>query len=106
MKTHLRKHSTLALALIVKTTLLLFLALLPAIRSFATAQFPDELIYERKEYSLHTNPLEEYFAKNKSARPESGNMTTALWRGYAATFKIKEGWLFVKEVSGLCGREG
>jgi len=98
MKTHLRKRSALTLAPIVKTVLFLSLALLPTIKSFATAQRPDKLIYEGKEYSLHTNPLEEYFFNNKDKRPKFESLRTSLWRGYVATFEIKDGWLYVKTV--------
>jgi len=97
MNTHPRNHP--ALAPIIKTTLFLFLALLPTAKSFATAQYPDILIYEGKEFSLHTNPLEELFSKNEDKRPKGDVTSTALWRGYVAKFEIKDGWLFAKEVN-------
>ena len=104
MNTRPRKHSTLAP--IIKTTLFLFLALLPTIRSFATDQIADELIYESKEYAIHSDPiLEEYFSKNKSARPTGGDLITALYRGYMAIFEIKEGWLYAKEVNIYTGHD-
>lgn len=64
----------------------------------ATAQYPDKLIYNGKEYALHTNPLEFYFEKHPDKKPKTEVMSTALWRGYVATFEIEEGQLYVKDV--------
>jgi hypothetical protein len=62
--------------------------LLAALNAFAPAQAPDRIIYQSKEYSLQTNPMEEYFAKHPDKQPRSGVMSTALWRGYVATFEF------------------
>jgi len=64
----------------------------------ATAQFPDKLIYGGKEYSLHTNPMETYFSKHPDKKPDSGVSCTALWRGYVATFEIKEKELLLTDI--------
>ncbi len=45
---------------------------------FATTQISDVIIYKGKKYSLHSNPMETYFEKNPSNRPQDGMMTTAL----------------------------
>lgn len=66
--------------------------------TFATAQYPDKIIFDGKEYSLHSNPLESYFEKNPDKRPKGGVMSTALWRGYVATFEIRDSQLFVKDI--------
>lgn len=66
--------------------------------AFATAQYPDILIYEGKEYDLLTNPMEPYFDKYPQWKPRSGAMSTALWRGYVATFEFRENRLFLKDI--------
>lgn len=77
-------------------------AILLSILSFAkvsaTAQYPDKISYNGKEYSLLTNPLEKYFEKNEEKRPKGGMISTALWRGYVASFEIIENQLFVKDI--------
>jgi hypothetical protein len=66
--------------------------------TFATAQYPDRILFDGKEYSLHSNPLESYFEKNPDKRPNGGVMSTALWRGYVATFEVRDSQLFVKDI--------
>lgn len=65
---------------------------------FATAQYPDKIIYDGKEHSLHSNPLEPYFAKFPERKPKNGIMSSALWRGYVATFEFLDNSLFLKDV--------
>lgn len=65
---------------------------------FATAQYPDKIIYNGKEYSLHSNPLETYFEKYPDKRLKGEIMSTALWRGYVATFEVKDNQLFLKDI--------
>jgi hypothetical protein len=72
--------------------------LLLGLKVFATAQYPDKIIYNGKEYSLHSNPLEAYFEKNSDKRPKGGVMSTALWRGYVATFDVQDNQLFLKDI--------
>jgi hypothetical protein len=79
------------------TFLFLFL-LLCSTQVFATAQYPDKIIFEGKEYALHTNPMEAYFEKFPERKPKSGLISSALWRGYVATFEIEGGEMFVKDV--------
>jgi rRNA processing protein Krr1/Pno1 len=64
--------------------------------SFATAQYSDILIYNGKKYSLTVNPMEGYFKKYPEKRPKGGS--TALWRGYVATFEIIDNELFVVDI--------
>jgi hypothetical protein len=66
--------------------------------TFATAQYPDRIVFDGKEYSLHSNPLESYFEKKPDKRPKGGVRSTALWRGYVATFEIRDSQLFVKDI--------
>jgi len=74
------------------------LAILLCFTAFATAQYPDKIIYNGKEYKLHSNPLETYFEKFPDKRPKGSIMSTALWRGYVATFEIKDSQLLLKDI--------
>jgi hypothetical protein len=71
---------------------------------YSTAQFPDIIIYNGKEYALMSNPLESYFGTN---HPRPKNLfkfsCTANWRGYIAKWKIDNGKLYLMKVmSGDC----
>ncbi|WP_444909431.1 hypothetical protein [Microbulbifer sp. TRSA005] len=78
--------------------ILLSSVLLP-ISVFATAQAPDYLIYKEERHRLHVNPLEELFLMKKELRPKGGVMSTGNWRGYVATFEIKQGFLTVSDIT-------
>ena len=81
-----------------KIIITVLISIFSFIKVFATAQYPDKIVYNNKEYSLLTNPLEKYFEKNEEKRPKGGVISTALWRGYVATFEIVENQLFVKDI--------
>lgn len=81
-----------------KAILTIFLTLFLGVEVFATAQYPDKIIYNGKVLKLHSNPLETYFKKNPDKRPKGGIMSTALWRGYVATFEVKDNQLFLKDI--------
>ena len=66
--------------------------------AFATAQYPDKVVYEGETYSLDTNPMEPYFAKHPDKKPKRLVMSTALWRGYVATFEFKTTALVLKDI--------
>ena len=55
---------------------------------FATAQTPDYLIIGKDTLSIHCNPLEEYFKEKPLPEGLITTMSTGLWRGYIAYFKI------------------
>lgn len=78
--------------------LVVSILLLCATQIFATAQYPDKIIYNGKEYMLHSNPMEEYFKKFPDKKPKSGMMSSALWRGYVATFEIADNALCLKDI--------
>lgn len=63
----------------------------------------DKLIYNGQEYELNNYYLESYFEKNPDKRPEF--QTTALWRGYVATFEIKDNQLCVIDIEKEAGDE-
>lgn len=86
----------------IKIFLLLF-----GLEAFATSQRPDKLFYKGIEYDLFSNPLEIYFEKNPDKRPRHvyGGVvieSTDLWRGYVATFEIKDNKLIVKDIQIHC----
>jgi hypothetical protein len=78
--------------------LTIILTLFSGLKVFATAQFPDKIYYNGKEYNLDSNPLEVYFEKNPNKRPKSEVRSSALWRGYVATFEIIDNQLFLKDI--------
>lgn len=67
-------------------------------KAFATAQYPDKIIFNGKEYSLHSNPMEDYFSKFPDKKPKGGIVSSALWRGYVATFEIADNSLLLKDI--------
>lgn len=87
--------------------LLISLMLLPK-AVLATAQIPDRLIYEGETYALFNEPLEEYFTE-KNPRPKDvfpSGYCSACWRGYIATWEIKESFLYLnKLVEGTCSSD-
>jgi len=78
------------------STLILFICVNMAV--FGTIQKPDKIIYNGKEYALHSNPMESYFEKYPDKRPRREEMSTALWRGYVATFEVKDNQLYLKDI--------
>ena len=64
--------------------------------AFATAQYPDCLIQNDKRYALIENIMEPFFEKFPEKRPPVSS--TALWRGYVATFEIIKNELWVVDV--------
>lgn len=74
---------------------------------FATGQRPERIIYNGKEYSLFTDPLESLFTE-ENPRPAKlfSYACTASRRGYIATWKIDNGKLYlIKIVAGDCSAE-
>ena len=68
-------------------------------QAFGTAQAPDKIWYEGKLYSMQTNPMEPYFAKNPDKKPKTGGIfSSGLWRGYIATFEMADGGLFLRDI--------
>lgn len=64
----------------------------------ATTQSPDLFSKDGKEYQIMTYPLERFFDKHPEKRPKVQNPSTDLWRGYIASFEIKDNKLFVKDI--------
>lgn len=75
----------------------LAMAVAPAAR--ATAQASDLLIVEGVELALNTNPLETQLEQKQWKPPEEALISSANWRGYIATWEVKEDKLFLREVT-------
>lgn len=76
-----------------KIICLFFILALGYLLASATTQKLDKLIYNGKEYELYNDYFEPYFRKNTDQRPQF--MSSALWKGYVATFEIEDNQLFV-----------
>lgn len=69
-----------------------------ASNAFATTQYPDNIYYGGTKYDLQTNPMELYFSKRPDKRPGVESTSTALHRGYVATFEIKDNDLILSDI--------
>jgi hypothetical protein len=65
---------------------------------FGTFQTPDRIIYNGKEYLLFSYPLESFFSQYPDKRPKTEIISTALWRGYVATFEMKDNQLYLIDI--------
>lgn len=86
--------------------LFIFLLTLPLVKSFATGQIPDRLIYKGDTLSIFANPLEQLY-DNDSLRPKffddkEGCMSTACWRGYEAEWIIINDQLYLTGIFSCC----
>lgn len=84
---------------------ILLVLLFSAGYAFATAQAPDKIFYNGKEYSLHSNPMEEYFVKFPDKKPKSEIMSSGLWRGYIATFEVTDNALYLKDIEIMINKD-
>ncbi len=71
-------------------TLLFVTALLFPLFVLATAQQGDVLLLNGKKYSTYTNPLRPYLAKNPGKLPKSEIVSSSNWRGYVATWEVRD----------------
>jgi hypothetical protein len=65
---------------------------------FSTAQIPDGLVIDGKQYAIFTNPLNDYLDKNPNKKIPHGIISSANWRGYIALWEIKDGCLQLKNI--------
>ena len=79
-------------------TLAVFLA---AYAASATAQQGDILILDGKRYFIQTNPLRPYLQEHPDAVPKSSIISTSCWRGYVATWEVKDSELHLRDVTVL-----
>lgn len=86
----------------------LFFLTIPFVKTFATGQIGDKLIYHGDTLVLFTNPMEEYLSK-KSQRTindyELNWTSTACYRGYIANWEIINDSLFLVSVQKGCQSE-
>jgi len=75
----------------------LAMAVSPAVN--ATAQASDELVVEGKKFALNTNPLETQLEQKQWKPPKEAIISSANWRGYIATWEIRDDKLFLKEAT-------
>lgn len=83
----------------IRTTLaLLTIVVALPLTAAATGQQPDILIYKGKTYDLFANPLGSFYENEKDKPPfrvRPNVMSTGNWRGYVATWKIENGFLYL-----------
>ncbi|MES2826249.1 MAG: hypothetical protein V4732_21830 [Pseudomonadota bacterium] len=78
---------------------IMILVLLFCINSLlASEQIPDLLLYDGKELTLDIYPLESYFEKYPEKKSNHNIMSTALRRGYIATFEFKDNFLTLNKL--------
>jgi hypothetical protein len=64
-----------------------------------TAQIPDILMLNGQKHSLFSLPLEVFFEK-RSGRPKFRVPHTGCWRGYVASWEVRDNRLFLLSVRG------
>jgi len=73
---------------------------------WATAQRGDILVYEGENHKIFSNPLELYFDAQHPKPSMLKYSCSSIWRGYVATWKIEEEYLYlIKLVEGSCGED-
>jgi hypothetical protein len=80
----------------------LFLAVMAfSFLAFATAQQGDVLVLKGKKYFIYTNPLRVFLELNPGKLPKSDVVSTSNWRGYVATWGVKDDRLVLTDVGVL-----
>lgn len=72
--------------------------LVPLTFLLATAQAGDILVLNGKKVSIFTNPLEPFLQQNPRALPKSKIESTGNWRGYVATWQVKDNLFMLKNI--------
>ncbi len=80
-------------------TLALLLGLLIGQAAHATAQVPDSIRIDGKDYALNTNPLSQNPKLEGWNPPADASRSTANWRGYVAAWEIRDGSLMLMDVN-------
>src|ERR1700694_1128878 len=81
------------------TALTTLTVLCGSILVYATAQQGDRLSLDGKEYFIYTNPLAPYLQDHPDKLPKADVVSTGLWRGYVASWKVENGRFFLVDVS-------
>jgi hypothetical protein len=66
---------------------------------FSTAQQGDKLVLNGKTYTIYTNPLSPFLEKNPGRIPQSNIRSTSLWRGYVASWQVKDDRLVLTDIA-------
>lgn len=64
----------------------------------STVQRKDVLIYNDESYQLKNYYLEDYFESFPEKRPKSGLVSSDLWRGYLAIFKVLDDDIYLVDL--------
>ncbi|WP_109438673.1 hypothetical protein [Aquimarina sp. AU119] len=64
----------------------------------ATGQYPDKIFIDGIEYIFKGNPLEPYFEKYPEKKPKTNITSSALHRGYIATFNLINDKLYLIDI--------
>lgn len=80
-------------------TFALLLGLLLGQAAHATAQIPDTIRIDGKDYALNTNPLSQNPKMAGWKPPAGASMSTANWRGYLAAWEIRDDQLLLTDVT-------
>jgi len=85
---------------IIRSALVVVLIFLCELTVFGTPQRPEIIIYKGQKYQLfHNLPMADYFKKYPDKHPRKDFfVATDLWRGYVATYEIKENQLYIKDI--------
>ena len=85
-----------------KVFLLAVSLMLPGV-ACATAQVPDTIRIDGEEHDLNTNPLSAHLESVRWERPENIVISSANWRGYIASWEVKDEQLLLIDVTVLLG---
>jgi hypothetical protein len=82
--------------ILMKFALLITIAMY--VKVFATAQIPDVLIYKNDTLKMQANPLDQFFIEHPEMKPKSSSVSSANWRGYTASWIIKDSLLILNDI--------
>lgn len=83
---------------LLKTVLLAIAFILPGV-ALATAQFPEIIHIGGNEHALNTNPLAAHLEHTGWTPPADAVISSANWRGYIASWEVKNDQLFLIDVT-------
>lgn len=70
-----------------------------SLNAFATAQISDSIQINGKSYALNTNPLKNHPKLDGWKSPTDSVSSTANWRGYLASWEIKDSKLLLTDIT-------
>lgn len=67
--------------------------------ALATTQIPDKIYFEGDSYNLsNQSPIRFFFRDHPEKKPKEGLWSTNLYRGYVATYEIRNNSLYLKDL--------